>query len=71
MTDRRIVKPTKGYTIPDPYGRIVPPEGAIVIWSGYWERRLQEGGIEFFEIEPEPPPKAPSKSRNKKATEES
>ena len=41
----KIVKPKTGFVVVDPYGRIVPEDGATVKWSAYWERRLRDGEI--------------------------
>lgn len=60
---RAIVHPVEGATAMDPYSRVVPKEGASVIWSSHWQRRLNEGVITVSEIE-EPKPPA-TKSRKK------
>ena len=64
---RQIVRPKSGCTVVDPYGRQVPADGAIVIWSSYWDRRVRDGVITVHEVEKEAPVKAatPSKPRKK------
>lgn len=61
---RRIIKPVPGRGPVDPYNRPVPPEGAIVQWSAFWQRRLNEGAITFTEY----PPKAPAPARKARKT---
>lgn len=63
--DRKIVKPKPDIFVLDPYGRVVPRDGAIVQWSSYWSRRLRDGVITVHEIEE---PKPARKSRKKQPT---
>ena len=67
---RRIVTPSDGMVVLDPYGRRLPKEGAWVDGNdSYWDRRCAEGSVTFSETEPEAT-KAPRKSRKPKETEE-
>ena len=61
MTDRRIVKPKDGRRVFDPYGRVLPEDGALVKWSSWWERRKNEGAVTDspFEDAPSAAPEAP------------
>ena len=67
---RKIVKPVGDTVILDPYGRRVPEDGAIVIWSSWWDRRLRDGGMSVHEVE-EPATAAPKPRKSNKSTEES
>lgn len=45
----KTVKPVGGASVSDPYGRIVPADGAIVPWNSYWKRRVAEGNLEVVQ----------------------
>lgn len=64
---RKIVKPVGDLRVPDPYGRVVPEDGAIVLWSSWWQRRLKEGAITVHPVQ-EHAPKPRKKAT--KSTEE-
>ena len=69
MIDRRIVKPVPGFAMTDEYGRVVPEEGAVVLWNAHWwEKRLSEGCITAEPYEDETPP-VRKRSRKSDATE--
>lgn len=54
----RIVKPAKGFVVPDPVSlRIVPEEGAVVPWNAYWQRRVLEGSLVVVEQKKKSAPK--------------
>lgn len=45
--DRKLVKPVAGLRVRDPDhgGAPLAAEGAVVTWSTYWHRRLEDGSI--------------------------
>lgn len=48
--DRKIVTPLNGLAVVDPdTNRPLPAEGAEVVWSTYWQRRLNDGDISVKE----------------------
>lgn len=54
--DRRVVLPVEGFRPTDRYGRRIPEDGAVVVWSSWWDRRLAEGAITFRKVDEAPPP---------------
>jgi hypothetical protein len=46
MIDRRLIRPADGLLIRDSVTmQMLPSEGKEVIWSSYWERRLNDGDV--------------------------
>jgi hypothetical protein len=68
--DRLIVYPVEGKVVSDRYNRMVPKEGARVVWDSYWDRRLAEGAITCIEYKPaseqKPSPKPEPEPKTRK-----
>jgi hypothetical protein len=46
MIDRRLIRPADGLLIRDCTNmQMLPKDGKEVVWSSYWERRLNDGDV--------------------------
>jgi len=58
------VQPAPGLVVRDPATRApLPPEGAELTDSTYWQRRLIDGDVILVQTPPEQAPKTPQRSK--------